>query len=137
MVGKGLKRGSKKGRLTASLEDYLEAIYWLEEQNRVARAGEIAKLLGVGKSAVSAALKNLSQMGYVNYDPYSFVTLTDKGRSRAEGLVRKHSVIKRFFVEFVGIEDSKADSIACQIEHVVDDDTLRRLLEFMADCRDT
>ena len=71
-------------RLTASLEDYLEAVLMLVRQKRVARVRDIAKRVGVGMPSVTTALKGLARRELVNHDPYEAVTLTDRGREVAE-----------------------------------------------------
>jgi len=60
--------------LSASLEDYLEAIYEISKNQRPAHANAIAKYLGVGKSSVSWALDRLARKGLINYSPYEAVT---------------------------------------------------------------
>ena len=62
--------------LSASLEDYLEVIFHLEQSNRVARAKDIADQMNVQRASVTGALKALSGRGLINYSPYSFITLT-------------------------------------------------------------
>ena len=74
----------KPAYLSASLEDYLEAIFHLSAQSKVARSKDIAELLEVSRSSVTGALKTLSEKGLVNYKPYGFITLTDIGRAEAQ-----------------------------------------------------
>ncbi|MDH3955606.1 MAG: metal-dependent transcriptional regulator, partial [Desulfobacteraceae bacterium] len=86
---------SKTG-LSESLEDYLEIILDLEKSNKVARAKDIAEKMGVLRGSVTGALKNLAQKGLINYEPYSFITLTQKGSAIAKEITRRHNVIKAF-----------------------------------------
>ena len=67
-----------KSSLSMKLEDYLEAIYWLVEENQVARARDIAAALSVHKSTVTSALRSLSRKGLINYSAYEAATLTPK-----------------------------------------------------------
>jgi len=69
--------------LSASLEDYLEAIWHVEAAKGAARAKDIADRLGVNASSVTAALQTLAERGLVNYAPYDIVTLTAAGRPAA------------------------------------------------------
>ncbi|HEV58563.1 MAG TPA: MarR family transcriptional regulator, partial [Phycisphaerales bacterium] len=55
--------------LTASLEDYLEAIFHLENKDKVARSKDIAGALGVARPSVTGALRTLAGKGLVNYEP--------------------------------------------------------------------
>jgi DtxR family Mn-dependent transcriptional regulator len=55
--------------LSASMEDYLEAIYHIVTAKQAARAKDIAKRLDVNNSSVTGALRTLSEKGYINYAP--------------------------------------------------------------------
>ena len=68
--------------LTSAMEDYLEVIYHLEQESRIARVRDIAKRLGVKMSSVSSALKILGTRDLIRYDPHQFITLTDKGMKK-------------------------------------------------------
>ena len=120
-----------KRKLTSSKEDYLEAIWVLESEDGVARVRDIAARLDVGKSAVTAALKSLAERDLVNYDPYEFITLTDRGRELAKEVDRGHQVLRRFLMEVLGLAAEVAEANACRMEHVVDNVVLQRLTDFV------
>ena len=73
-----------KEELSASIEDYLEAIGHLEKQNRVARVKDIAERLNVQMPSVTGALKVLRGKGLVNYERNSYITLTEDGLKVAD-----------------------------------------------------
>jgi len=119
------------------MEDYLEAIYHLEQERRIARVRDIANRLGVKMSSVSSALKILGSRGLIRYDPHQFITLTDRGIKKAEEIVRKHEVLKRFLAGVLQIDPAVAEDNACRIEHHLDPeviDKLVRFVEFMEMC---
>ena len=118
--------------LSPTLEDYLEAIYRIEEEKRVARPRDICEAQGVAGSTVTAALRSLADKGLVNYEPYEFITLTGKGREKAERLVAGHRIIQGFLEEILGLEPQQADATACGMEHVVEGDALERFVCFLA-----
>ncbi|MFA5865383.1 MAG: metal-dependent transcriptional regulator [Phycisphaerae bacterium] len=118
-------------QLSASLEDYLEAIYWVSREHGVARVSQIADRIAVGKSSVTAALKLLSEKGYVNYDPYQYISLTGTGEALALDVVWRHDVLKRFFIEVLGINETLAGETACKMEHHIHREVLDRLLKFV------
>lgn len=120
-----------KPRLSASLEDYLEAIYCLSRKHGVARASQIANRINVGKSSVTAALKLLADKGHVNYDPYQLISLTRSGEAIAKDVVWRHEVLKRFLMEVLGVNEEQAGKSACGMEHSIDRDVLDRLLRFV------
>lgn len=119
-----------RDKLTASLEDYLEAILLLVRRGRVARVRDIARRLDVGMSSVTAALKVLSKRKLVNYDPYQVVTLTDGGRDLAEQISRRHELLRRFLTGVLGLDAESADINACRMEHAMDNTVLDRLRSF-------
>jgi DtxR family Mn-dependent transcriptional regulator len=122
---------SPKPRLSASQEDYLEAIYWLSRQHGVARATHIARQVNVGKSSVTAALRQLADKGHINYDPYQLITLTPSGETLAKDVVQRHEILKRFLMEILGVENELAGKTACGMEHSIDREVLNRLLRFV------
>lgn len=103
--------------LSSSLEDYIESILNLIEKNRVARVKDIASDLDVKKSSVTIALRTLAKKGYVNYEPYSFITLTESGTFIASCVRRRHRVLKETFITLFEVEESIADKAACEMEH--------------------
>lgn len=121
----------KNDNLSASLEDYLEAIFNLAGRSKVARSKDIAKLLGVSKSSVTGALRVLKKKGLANYEPYDFVTLTEAGQAAAAEVARKHNIIKSFFVNVLGVEADIAQQPACKAEHVLGPNIITRLLAFI------
>ena len=118
-------------KLSSSLEDYLEAIYNLSAESKVARSKDIAEALGVAKSSVTGALRSLSERDLVNYKPYGYVTLTEIGHIEAARVARKHDIIKSFFVDVLGVDTSEAGKAACQAEHAMGPKIVTRLLSFM------
>lgn len=117
-------------QLSASMEDYLEAILLLVRQKRVARVRDIANRIGVAMPSVTAALKSLSKSGLVNYDPYQAVTLTRPGHEYAERVSGRHIALRRFLTGVLGMDSESADANACRMEHAVDDALLERLADF-------
>lgn len=121
-----------EGPVSASAQDYLEAIFRITTRNRVARSRDIAQALGVTKSSVTTALKQLSASGLVNYDPYSYVTLTREGEQIGRSVEARHRFLAEFLETVLGVSADRADQNACRIEHVLDDEVYKRLTEFAA-----
>ena len=120
----------KNNDLSASLEDYLEAIFNIAKRSKIARSKDIAKLLGVSKASVTGALRLLKDKGLANYKPYGYVTLTETGRAAAAEVVRKHDVLKSFFIKILGVEPDIAQNAACKAEHALGPNIIARLLHF-------
>jgi DtxR family Mn-dependent transcriptional regulator len=121
----------KGSKLSASLEDYLEAIFNLAGESNIARSKDIAETLGVSKASVTGALRMLKEKGLANYKPYDYVTLTEAGKKNAAEIVRKHNIIKSFFINILGIEKDIAQQAACKAEHTLGPEVIARLLSFI------
>ncbi|XOF33622.1 MAG: metal-dependent transcriptional regulator [Candidatus Electrothrix sp. YB6] len=119
-----------KNRLTASQEDYLEAIYHISDDKMAARAKDIADYLDVRASSVTGALRTLGKRGLVNYAPYDLITLTDKGRAAAEEIVHRHQALEKFLVNVLGVGQEEADKAACRMEHAVPKAIVERLVKY-------
>ncbi len=123
--------------LTESMENYLEAILNLEKTQKVARVKDIADKLSLQRGSVSGALKTLEEKGLINYEPYSFITLTAAGKKIAEEITHRHEVLKDFLLSVLQIEPLIAETTACRMEHVIDKTTVDRLvcfIEYIHEC---
>lgn len=116
--------------LSASQEDYLEAILNVADSSGVARSTDIAVTLGVAKPSVTGALKLLAQRGLVNYKPYGCVTFTQKGVSQAGRVAQRHEIIKSFFVDVLGVDGATAQKAACKAEHLLGPVIISRMRDF-------
>jgi DtxR family transcriptional regulator, Mn-dependent transcriptional regulator len=121
----------KQQNLSASLEDYLEAIFFLTRDSTVARSKDIADGLGVARPSVTGALRQLAQKGLINYEPYGLVSLTKAGQTRAAGVAKKHDIIKSFFVDILGVDAESAADAACRAEHTLGKHIVGKLMLFI------
>jgi DtxR family Mn-dependent transcriptional regulator len=120
----------KNNGLSASQEDYLEAILNVADASGVARSTDIAVSLGVAKPSVTGALKLLAKRGLVNYKPYGCVTFTHKGVSKAGRVAQRHEIIKSFFVDVLGVDTAIAQKAACKAEHLLGTVIISRMRDF-------
>lgn len=105
------------GNLTATLEDYLEAIFNIVEEHKVARSMEIADRLNVKRPTVTTALHALAERGLINYEPRSYVTLTEKGEQIARCVDKRHHVLRNVFTDVLLLPSHDAEEAACMMEH--------------------
>ena len=117
-------------KLSASSEDYLEAIHNLVCLHKVARCKDIANSLNVSMASVTGAIKLLFDKGLVDYQPYGYVYLTEKGSKEATAVVKRHTIIEAFFVKVLGVDELEAKSAACKAEHALGSAIIPRLLSF-------
>lgn len=114
-----------------SVEKYIETIYELELSHDFVRVKDIANALGVTYPSVSEMLGKLAKDGLIDHGKYRHVTLTVKGAGIARKLDKKHETIKRFFIDILGVNEETADVDACEIEHVMSDETLKKLVSYL------
>jgi DtxR family Mn-dependent transcriptional regulator len=116
--------------LTASLEDYLEAIFRIIEEKQAVRAKDIARRLNVSNPSVTGALRSLADKELIAYAPYDVISLTPKGKAAATDIARRHEVLRDFFVNVFAVEEQAADEAACRMEHSIPKDILERFIRF-------
>lgn len=117
--------------LSSNMEDYLEAIYIIENKNKVARITDIANHLNIKKSSVSKALKILAEKDLINYEPYQFITLKTSGIILAQRISNKHKAFKLFCESILHINEKDSDLIACKMEHFVSCENIQHYLLLM------
>lgn len=86
----------QKGQLTPAMEDYLEMIYRLCQQDNHARIGKLAQLLHVRPSSASKMAAKLAELGYLEYDRYEVILLTEEGRRMGAYLFTRHNTAEEF-----------------------------------------
>ena len=120
------ERMEKKRHTTASGEDYLEAILVLKKKLGMVRSVDVARYLEVTKPSVCHAVATLRDGGFLTMGSDYFLHLTDVGQEVAEQIYEKH----RFFTERLiaaGVDPETAERDACRIEHVISDESFRKL----------
>lgn len=122
--------------ISASLEDYLEAIFRLIRDKNVARSKDVAQRLNVRRSSVTGALQALAERELVNYEPYEAITLTKKGHDLAEAISERHGLLQEFFYQALDLNHDIADNLACKLEHVLSDNIVKRLQDFVRFARE-
>jgi len=115
--------------MSASTEEYLEALYNLTQNGESASTSDISKRLHITPASVTEMLKKLAGNGYVNYSPYQGVTLTPKGFEIAEKMTRKHRLLESFLHNILHIGNDKVHKEACAMEHALSDETERALCQ--------
>ena len=117
--------------LSENLEDYLEAISALSEKNEGVRPSDIAKELKVKRPSVTSALNSLADKGLVEYEKYKPVVLTKEGQALATGIQKKHTLLRSFLTDILGVDATEADIAACRMEHAVNDSLMKKLSRFI------
>ena len=121
----------ERQRLSASMEDYLEAVYLTGREKEEIRPGDLAARLSVSASSVTEALHVLKEKGLISYSPYGPIALTETGLYMAEDVYYRHSMIARFLTDILGVDAAAAEESACRLEHAIAPGVLRRFVVYM------
>lgn len=118
--------------VSKALEDYLKIIYKLEgrtPEDRGVQTSAIAERLAISQASVSNMLKKLAEQGYIAYEPYYGVSLTESGLKIALDMVRKHRILEQYLVERLGYSWDEVDAEAEILEHAISDKLANRMWE--------
>ncbi|WP_312430616.1 metal-dependent transcriptional regulator [Lacrimispora sp.] len=112
--------------LYASGENYLEAILVLKKQTGAVRSVDLARYMGYSKPSISHAVAMLKKGGFLDTDEDGCLLLTDSGQEIAEKIYERHCFFKNQLVT-AGIDPQIADREACQMEHIISDETFQKI----------
>lgn len=99
-------------------ENYLKALYNLTYLKGEATVNEISKRLDIKMPTVNSMMKKLSEKGFVRYESYKPLKLTEEGKKEAALIIRKHRLTEMYLVEKMGFAWDEVHQIAEQIEHI-------------------
>src|ERR1700749_1305414 len=109
-----------------SAEDYLERIHELIEKKGYARVVDIASSLKVKQASVTSMVQKLAEAGYLKYEKYRGLILTEQGRGGAREIQSRHETLSRFFSLF-GLDTETQRQDIEGIEHHLSPDTVQIL----------
>jgi DtxR family Mn-dependent transcriptional regulator len=108
-------------------EEYLEAIYRLEQKTGYARTMDLARSLNVVPGSITNTVENLEKKGLVVHTPYKGVTLTENGRKIASSVLRRHRLAERLLTDILHLDWSEVHDPACRLEHALSPEILKPL----------
>ncbi|TYB31371.1 MAG: metal-dependent transcriptional regulator [Candidatus Mcinerneyibacterium aminivorans] len=123
--------------LTKSQEDYLEAIYIIDQREKNVRIKHISEYLEVKNPSVLKAINILKNKDLVEHHKYGYVFLTEKGKKVAKIIYKKHEIITDFFKKILNVPPDIAEEDACQLEHTIHKityDRMSKFLEYIENC---
>lgn len=113
--------------LPQGAQEYLEAIYEMEEEGARIQQARIAKRMGVSPAAVSEQVRRLEKEGLITINGRE-ITLSESGRETATPLVRRHRLAERLLTDILEIPWHKAHEEAHKWEHVISPEVEDRIL---------
>ena len=116
--------------ISSRVEDYLEVISELVDMKGYAATLDISRYMNVSAPSVTKMLKKLDADGYLEYEKYYGINLTEKGQKIADMIKQKHGILLEFF-EILGIGKEIANQDAEGIEHHLNPKTIRQIRKFV------
>ena len=113
-------------KIQESGELYLESILILSKKKGAVRSIDVAEYLHYSKPSISRAMSILRAENYIKFDTNGYILLTDKGKTVAEKIYERHTVLTSLLTE-IGVSPETAADDACRIEHVISDETFNAI----------
>lgn len=103
---------------TLTEENYLKAFFYLASDENTVTVNEISKFLNVKMPTVNNMMKKFSEKGWVIYESYKPLKITEQGKKEAALVVRKHRLTEMFLVQKMNFGWENVHEIAEQLEHI-------------------
>lgn len=109
-------------------QDYLKVVWAASEWGGAgASITGLAKRMAVAPSTASENVARLVEEGLLVHEPYKAVTLSEEGRRRAMGMIRRHRILETYLVTQLGFGWDEVHAEAEELEHAVSERLLERL----------
>ncbi|NLK71721.1 MAG: DtxR family transcriptional regulator [Clostridiales bacterium] len=116
--------------LSSAMEDYLEMIYRNAIEDGYVRMTSLSDMLHVKPPSATKMVQKLTQLGFLKYEKYGIIMLTELGKIAGEFLLKRHNTIE-IFLRNIGVsEDALVETEL--MEHNIGDDTLKCIEIFNA-----
>ncbi len=126
-----IKEAHKSAKTDYSrMEDYLEVISELVELKGYANTIDISRYLNVSAPSVTKMVQKLGEAGYLEYEKYRGINLTQKGILLADAVRQKHGTLLEFF-RMLGVSYDIATQDIEGIEHHLNPQTIKQLRKFV------
>ncbi len=117
--------------LVDTTEMYLRTVLELEEEGVPALRARIAERLHQSGPTVSQTVARMERDGLLTVEGDRHLALTDLGRSRAVGVMRKHRLAELLLVNVIGMPYEEAHEEACRWEHVMSEAVEQKVYELL------
>jgi DtxR family Mn-dependent transcriptional regulator len=124
---------AQSGRITPAIEDYLKAIYTLQQQVGVVTTSMLGELRGFKPGSVTGMIKKLAEMHLVQHTPYQGVQLTTGGERIALEVIRHHRLLELYLVEALGYSWDEVHEEAEKLEHHISEKLEARIAARLGD----
>jgi len=122
----------EENELTHSAAHHLMAIKEIRDAQGYARVSDVARHLGITTGSASANIKGLKARGLVDMDPNKFLVMTPAGETLVAGVLDRRAVLYQLLHEVIGVGSAQAEIDACKTEHLLSDESLLKLKEYLS-----
>jgi Mn-dependent DtxR family transcriptional regulator len=98
--------GPARTRPSVAVEDYLEQIEQLIQAKGYARVVDIAAGLRISQASVTAMVQRLDAEGFIKYEKYRGMVLTNSGLEVARRIAHRHQLLTDF-LRVIGVGDEQ------------------------------
>jgi DtxR family Mn-dependent transcriptional regulator len=116
-----------KAPLSEAIQDYLKAIYKLEEADGRVTITGLARAQGVSPASASAMVKKLAALDLLSHAPYRGAQLTDAGERVALEVIRHHRLLELYLAQTLGLHVDDVHDEADRLEHVISEELEARI----------
>src|SRR5690606_25090682 len=117
--------------ISAAMEDYLKAIYRIQQDQDRVTTQALATELGLSSASVTNMVKRLADLSMVEHNRYYGVRLTEAGTKVALEVIRHHRLLELYLAEAMGFEWDKVHDEAERLEHHVSTEFETRMDELL------
>lgn len=110
-----------------AVEDYLKAVYKLQQDAPVVSTTALAEALDRSAASVTNMVKGLAEDGLLEHTPYRGVRLTATGELTALRIIRRHRVLELYLIEKLGYSWADVHAEAERLEHAASDALIDRM----------
>lgn len=117
--------------ISKSLEEYLKTMYVLNKQNGRVRVTDIAEKMNCTKASVNKAVHHLKDNGFLHYETYGTIELTEEGENLAKKILEAYDIVYVFFKDVLNLHTEDAQNEAEKVKSVLEDKTVNQLAKYV------
>lgn len=126
------ERPKEAGRSRA-VEDYLKAVYKLQQLAPSVSTTALAEELGRSAASVTNMVKSLAEHGLLEHELYRGVRLTASGELTALRIIRRHRVLELYLIEKLGFSWDNVHEEAERLEHAASESLIDRMAQALGE----
>jgi DtxR family transcriptional regulator, Mn-dependent transcriptional regulator len=104
---------------SATIEEYLEMVYRLDQKGGPVIGARLAEAVGVSAPTVTQTLKRMVKDGYVRMNARKEIALTPAGMEQVRSIQRRHRLAELLLTDILGFDWLQAHVEAVKVQHVL------------------